>query len=155
MMKSQINGFEDMHTILANERKVGGVIESDYLRLSTGEEYNNIVITKVELLGSALCSIGCVTEEGQLLIVNAKEVSVIHQPKHKRIHELRNQSFKHTKMQQKLKYLKRLIELNDGSYNPLFREEALLVIKDIGLKNVKKEIDVSDVYPEEKIYTIA
>ncbi|WP_235062604.1 hypothetical protein [Thalassobacillus devorans] len=155
MMNKQISGFEDMNTILANERKIGGVIESDYLRLSTGDEYNNIVITKVELLGSALCSIGCVTEEGQLLIVNAKEVSIIHQPKHKKIHELSNQSYKHTKMQEKLKYLKRLIELNEGSYNPFFREEALLVIKDIGLKNVKKEIDVSAVYPEEKIYTIA
>ncbi|MFB4164364.1 hypothetical protein ACE1TI_11140 [Alteribacillus sp. JSM 102045] len=154
-MKNQINGYEDMNTVLANERKIGGVIESDYLRLSSGEDFNNVVITKVELIGSAMCSIGCVTEDGQRLIINAKDISVIHQPEHKRIFELRNQSFKHKKIKEKLKYLKRLFELNEGSYNPFFKEEAALLIEDIGLNNAKQEIDVSIIYPEEKIYTIA
>ncbi|MFB5661241.1 hypothetical protein [Alteribacillus sp. HJP-4] len=154
-MSNQINGFDDMNTVLANERKIGGVIESDYLRLSTGDEYNNVCITKVELIGSALCSIGCVTEDGQQLIVNAKEVSIIYQPQHKKIYELKNQAFKHTKMNQKKKYLKRLFELNNGSHNPVFLEEAMLVIEDIGLKNVKQEVDVSAIYSEEKVYTIA
>ncbi|SDI49398.1 hypothetical protein [Alteribacillus bidgolensis] len=154
-MKNQINGYDDMYTVLANERKVGGVIESEYLRLSSGDEFYNVVITKVELIGSALCSIGCVTENGQKLIVNAKDISMIHQPEHKKIFEIRNQTFKHTKMKEKLKYLKRLFELNEGSYNPFFKEEAAMIIEDIGLSNAKQEIDVSVIYPEEKVYTIA
>ncbi|WP_158734906.1 hypothetical protein [Alteribacillus sp. YIM 98480] len=154
-MKNQINGYDDMYTVLANERKVGGVIESEYLRLSSGDEFHNVVITKVELIGSALCSIGCVTESGQRLIVNAKDISMIHQPEHKKIFELRNQTFKHIKMKEKLQYLKRLFELNEGSYNPFFKEEAAMLIEDIGFNNAKQEIDVSVIFPEEKVYTIA
>ncbi len=154
-MNNQINGFDDMHTVLANERKVGGVIESDYLRLSSGEMFKNVAITKVELMGSALCSIGCVTEEGELLLINVKEISMIHQPHHKKIYEMANQAYKQVKLQEKMKYLKRLFDLNDGSYNPLFAEEAMMIIDDIGLHNVKKELDISSVYPDEKVYTIA
>ncbi|SFE50885.1 hypothetical protein [Alteribacillus iranensis] len=154
-MNRQVTGFDDMNSILRNERKVGGVIESDYLRLTSGEEYENVVVTKVELIGSAVCSMTCVTEDGQTLMVNVKEVSLIHQPQHKKICELNNEAFKHRKMQQKLKYLKRLFELNEDSLNPLFLEEAMLLIEDIGLKNVHQEVDVSSVIPEDKIYTIA
>ncbi|WP_240374083.1 hypothetical protein [Bacillus piscicola] len=154
-MNTRVNGFDDMHSILRNERKVGGVIESDYLRLSSGEEFHNIVITKVEMIGTALCSLSCVTEEGNMLIVNAKDVSLIHQPQHKKICELCNKEFKQVKMQEKMKYLKRLCDLHEDNLNPIFVEEAMLLIQDIGLKNAKEEIDVSAIYPDEKVYTIA
>lgn len=153
-MGKEVSGFDDMSSIIRNERKIGGVIESDYLRLTTGEEYYNVVISKVELIGS-LCSITCCTEDGSILMVNVKEVSMIHQPTHKKICDVRNQTYKRKKHQEKMKYLKRLFALNEESFNPIFMEEAMLLIEDIGWKNVKQELDISRLYPDEKIYTIA
>ena len=38
-MAYQINGLKDIHKLLMNERKIGGVIEVNTLRLRTGEVY--------------------------------------------------------------------------------------------------------------------
>ena len=68
-----------------NERKVGGVIEVNTLRLRTGEVYQNAVITQIDLLGSSIYSIGFMTEDHQNIIVNITELSLLQEPKHKKI----------------------------------------------------------------------
>ena len=154
-MAYQINGLKDIHKLLMNERKIGGVIEVNTLRLRTGEVYPHAVITHIDLLGSSIYSIGFMTEVHQNIIVNINELGLLQEPKHKKIVELNNQAYKTTKTKEKIKYLKRLFEVNKDSLNPIFLEEARMIIEDIGLPAVKKEINTSIIYPENKIYSIA
>ncbi|MGJ7919752.1 hypothetical protein [Neobacillus sp. LXY-4] len=154
-MSYQINGLKDIHKLLVNERKIGGVIEVNTLRLRTGETYQHAVITNIDLIGSSIYSIGFVTEDGQNLIVNITELGLLDEPKHKKVYELNNQAYKKTKTIEKMKYLKRLFEVNDGSTSPIFREEAQMIIEDIGLPAAKKEVDTSIIYSEKNVYSIA
>jgi len=39
-VKTYINGLLDMKTIIQNERKVGGAVEAELIKLRTGEEYS-------------------------------------------------------------------------------------------------------------------
>ena len=71
---NQINGLKDIHKLLMNERKIGGVIEVNTLRLRTGEVYQNAVITHIDLMGSSIYSIGFITEDQQNIIVNIAEL---------------------------------------------------------------------------------
>lgn len=154
-MTYQINGLKDIHKLLMNERKIGGVIEVNTLRLRSGEVYPHAVITHIDLLGSSIYSIGFMTEDHQNVIININELGLLQEPKHKKIVELENQAYKTTKTKQKLNYLKRLFEVNKDSLNPIFLEEARLIIEDIGLPAVKKEIDTGLIYSENKLYSIA
>lgn len=154
-MTYQITGLKDIHKVLVNERKVGGVIEVSTLRLRTGETYENAVITNVDYIGLSIYSIGFVTTEGQNLIINISELGLLHEPKHKRIYELKNEAYKQMKTIEKLKYLKRLFQVNEGSTSPIFREEAKMIIDDIGLPTATKEVDTSIVYPKQKLVSIA
>jgi hypothetical protein len=154
-MTYQINGLKDIHKLLMNERKIGGVIEVNTLRLRTGEVYPHAVITHIDLLGSSIYSIGFITEDHQNIIVNITELSLLQEPKYKKIYELNNQAHKTTKTKEKIKYLKRLFEINKDSLNSIFLEEARMIIEDIGLSAVKKEIDTSLIDSDNKIYSIA
>ena len=154
-MSYQINGLKDIHKVLKNERKIGGVIEASSLRLRTGEVYPNAVITHIDLLGSSIYSIGFMSEEQENIIINIAELSLLQEPKHKNIYELNNLAYKAAKTKEKIKYLKRLFEINQDSLNSIFLEEARMIIEDIGLPAAKKEINTSIVYPDNKIYSIA
>lgn len=101
-MRGQVNGLTDIHTLLANERKVGGAIEAKSIRLRTGEEYELPVITSIDFAGTLFYSIGFVTKEGQSMIVNVNDISMIAEPQHKRICELQNDTVKQQKMQKKI-----------------------------------------------------
>lgn len=151
----QINGLKDIHKLLVNERKIGGAIEAKTLRFRTGEVYQNAVITHIDLLGSSIYSIGFITEDNQNIIVNITELGLLQEPKHKKICELNNQAYKAAKTKQKLKYLKRLIEINKDSLNAIFLEESKMIIEDIGLASVKKELNISNIYPKHNVYSIA
>lgn len=150
-----INGLKDIHKLLTNERKIGGVIEVSTLRLRTGEAYKNAVITNIDLIGSAVYSIGFITEDHQNLIINISELGLLHEPKHKKIYELENQAYKTTKTKEKMKYLKRLYEVNKDSLNAIFFDEARMIIDDIGLPAAKKEVDISILFAEKNLYSIA
>jgi hypothetical protein len=154
-MTYQINGLKDIHKLLMNERKIGGVIEVNTLRLRTGEVYPHAVITNIDLIGSSIYSVGFMTEDHQNLIVNINELGLLHEPKHKKIYELENQAYKINKTKEKMKYLKRLFEVNNESVNPIFLEEARLIIEDIGLPAAKKEVDTGIIYSDENLYSIA
>ena len=75
-MANKINGLKDIHKLLVNERKIGGVIEVNTLRLRTGEVYQNAVITHIDLMGSSIYSIGFITEDQQNIIVNIAELGL-------------------------------------------------------------------------------
>lgn len=133
-MEYPIHGLKDMYTILSNERKLGGVIEADYIRLGTGEQYSHAVITSIDMTGNHIYSLGFVDEQGQHFICHIDNLSIIYQPTHKRIQQLNNETVKKMKTAEKQKYLKRLIQVNEGSVNPIFMKEVVQILMDIGEK---------------------
>ena len=154
-MNFSINGLKDIHKLLTNERKIGGVIEVDSLQLRTGEVYQHAIITSIDLLGSSIYAISFMTKDMQNMIVNIQELRVLQEPKHKKIIEIKNQAYKRYKTNRKIKYLKRLFELNKDSMNPIFLEEAKMIIEDIGLSAVQNELNTNIVDFKKKIYSIA
>ncbi|RNB80629.1 hypothetical protein EDM59_25260 [Brevibacillus nitrificans] len=149
-MRYQINGYTDMYTVIANERKIGGAIEASSIRLRTGEVYANAVLTRLEMSGAHFCSIGFVTEEGQRLIVHVDDVSMIADARHVNVSELRNDCMRAEKKADRLKRLKRLCELNEGSCTLTFQEEALLLAQDVGLEEAHAQVDLSFLPQAEK-----
>ncbi|MBB6446100.1 hypothetical protein [Bacillus benzoevorans] len=154
-MSYQINGLKDIHKILMNNRRINGVVEVETLRLRTGEVYHNAVITNIDLIGSSIYSIGFMTEDQENLIINISELGMLHEAKHKKIRELNNQSYKKIKTEEKLKFLQRLYQVNEGSRNPIFVEEAAAIIEDIGQEAAAKAVDTSIIFPKGRVYSIA
>ncbi|MGN7469726.1 hypothetical protein [Brevibacillus sp. SAFN-007a] len=142
-MRYQINGYTDMYTVIANERKIGGAIEAAQVRLRTGEVFTNAVLTRLEMSGAHFCSIGFVTEDGKRLIVHVDDISMIADARHVNVCELANECMRKEKCAERLKRLKRLCELNEGSCTPTFQEEALLLAEDIGLEEARTHVDLS------------
>ncbi|GEB32932.1 MULTISPECIES: hypothetical protein [Brevibacillus] len=149
-MRYQINGYTDMYTVIANERKIGGAIEAAQVRLRTGEIFANAVLTRLEMSGAHFCSIGFVTEEGKRLIVHVDDISMIADARHVNVCELTNECMRAEKCADRLKRLKRLCELNEGSCTPTFQEEALLLAEDIGLDEARGHVDLSFLPQAEK-----
>lgn len=89
------------------------------------------------------------------MIVNVNDISMIAEPQHKRICELQNDTVKQQKMRKKLHYLKRLCELNEGSCLEPFVEEVQLIVNDIGLDVVEKEINLAFLHDETNVIKIA
>lgn len=154
-MQKQVNGLKDIYALLSNERKIGGIIETQFIRLRSGEEFKNAVITNVDMLGSTFYSLGFTTSDGKHMIINVSEISVISAPVHKKIADAQNIIYKKAKTAEKLKYLKRLYEVNEGSYTTIFLEEAKLIVEDIGYEAAKEHVDVSFITPPKKVYSIA
>jgi hypothetical protein len=149
-MRYQINGYTDMYTVLSNERKIGGAIEVSLIRLRSGEEYNNVVLTRLEMSDAQFCSLGFVTEEGKRLIVHVNDVSMIADANHVNVCELQNEVMREQKTAERLKRLKRLCQLNEGCITPTFREEALLLAEDIGFDLARQHVDLSFLPQAEK-----
>jgi hypothetical protein len=154
-MRYQVNGLTDIHTVMVNERKIGGAIEAEKIRLRSGEEFVCPVITHIDCSGSSFYSLGFLTAEGKTIIVHVNDISMIVEPIHKKIYELKNRYYKEHKMKEKLKYLKRLCEVNHGSNNLPFIKEAKMIIEDIGLDAAKKEIDLNFLNEKKHLFRIA
>lgn len=154
-MTYKINGFIDIHSILTNERKLGGVIEASVIRLRTGEEYNNPVITNIDFFGGIFYSLGFIADNGDHMIVNVSDISKITEPTHKKIHEMNNKVYKAEKLSEKNSYLKKLCDLNKGVYIKTFINEVKLLVEDIGVENINKEIDIDFLQKNKKIVKIA
>ncbi|EKN64194.1 hypothetical protein M670_02510 [Schinkia azotoformans MEV2011] len=154
-MTYKINGFIDIHSILTNERKLGGVIEASVIRLRTGEEYNNPVITNIDFFGGTFYSLGFIADNGDHMIVNVSDISKITEPTHKKIHEMNNKVYKAEKLSEKNSYLKKLCDLNKGVYIKTFINEVKLLVEDIGVENINKEIDIDFLQKNKKIVKIA
>lgn len=149
-MRYQINGYTDMYTVIANERKVGGAIEAGSIRLRTGEIYTNAVLTRLEMSGTHFCSVGFVTEEGKRLIVHVDDISMIADARHVDVWELQNDLMREEKTAERLKRLKRLCELNEGSCTLTFQEEAAHLAQDIGLETARIHVDLDFLPAQEK-----
>ncbi|MEC1773680.1 hypothetical protein [Schinkia azotoformans] len=154
-MTYKINGFIDIHSILTNERKLGGVIEASVIRLRTDEEYNNPVITNIDFFGGTFYSLGFIADNGDHMIVNVSDISKITEPTHKKIHEMNNKVYKAEKLSEKNSYLKKLCDLNKGVYIKTFINEVKLLVEDIGVENINKEIDIDFLQKNKKIVKIA
>jgi len=141
-MLYQVNGLKDIHTVLSNERKLGGAVEADFIRLRTGEEFTNIVITHIDTAGSIIYSVSFVTEEGKRYIIHVNDISVISEATHKYIKQISNTYYKQWKTEEKLKFLQKLCELNEGCYTKPFVSEAIHIIEDIGRDAVREHIDM-------------
>lgn len=151
-MKTYINGLLDMKTIIANERKVGGAVEAEFIRLRTGEVYSFPVITGIDTDGTTIYSIGFFTNEGKRLIVNVNEIVMISDPEHKQLWELNNQTYKNFKTNERVKYLLRLCEVNEGSCTSIFREEVERIAQDIGEEALERlNLELSFLQPVQKL----
>ncbi|WP_367758817.1 hypothetical protein [Ammoniphilus sp. 3BR4] len=113
---------------------MGGVIEAEYIRLRTGEQYSHAVITSVDMTGKSIYTLGFIDEQSQHFICHVDNLSLIYQPKHKRICQLNNEAVKKVKTADKQKYLQRLLEVNEGSVNPIFMKEIVQILQEIGEK---------------------
>ena len=149
-MLYRVNGLKDIHTVLSNERKLGGVVEAEFLRLRTGEEYKNIVITGIDTSGSTIYSVSFVTEEGRRYIVHVNDISLISEAAHKHIKQLNNKDYKKWKTEEKIKFLKKLCELNEGCFTKTFVCEAMQIIEDIGIDAAREYMDV-DLFQDNKV----
>lgn len=104
-MKTYINGMQDINTIIRNERKLGGAVEAEFIRLRTGEEFGSPVITSIDTDGTVICAVGFFTKEGKRLLVGVNELSMISEPTHKYLHQLTNSAYKSFKTEEKVKSL--------------------------------------------------
>lgn len=123
--------------------------------MRSGEEYPNAVITNVDVMGSAFYSISFVSQDGMHMIVNVAEIGMISAPVHKKIVDLENQAYRKIRTAEKLRYLMRLYEVNEGSKNPFFLEEAKMLIQDIGTDAAKQKVDITYIEESPKLYSIA
>ncbi|WP_257347981.1 hypothetical protein [Pseudalkalibacillus decolorationis] len=142
-MNCDVHGFTDMHTLITNERKVGGAIEATRIRLSTGEEFTYPVITNVDYSGSTFYSIGFITGDGEHYIVNVHDISMMTSTRHCSVRDLKNSYCKKMKTEQRIDYLKRLCEVNEGSSTSIFLEEVQAILDDIGFEAIESEHELS------------
>jgi hypothetical protein len=154
-MTYKINGFIDIHSILTNERKIGGVIEASKISLRNGEEYHNPVITNIDFFGGIFYTLGFIADNGAHMIVNVSDISKIVEPTHKKICEVDNKVYKAEKLKEKNCYLKKLCDLNQDVYIKTFINEVMLLVEDIGQENINKEIDVNFLQQKKKVFKIA
>jgi hypothetical protein len=154
-MGYDVNGFTDMYTVLSNERKIGGAIEAEQIRLRTGEEYSNPVITNIDFNGSVFYSLGFITDKGKHYIVNVQDISIISSSRHCKIFELNNMYYMNLKTKQRIKYLKRLCEVNEGCCTKVFQEEVQHIVEDIGYEAIKNEKELKEITEKKKIIKIA
>ncbi|WP_102345502.1 hypothetical protein [Bacillus sp. Marseille-P3661] len=154
-MENIVNGFNDIYSIIVNERKIGGLIEANKINLRTGEEFTNAIITNIDYSGSIFYTLTFVADNGERIIVNVNDISKIEAPFHKRVHQIKNKLFKEQKIKEKNSYLKRLCELNKGAFVKTFLDEVLLLVEDIGTYNISEDIDISFLNVKDKVIKIA
>ncbi|MBM7572754.1 hypothetical protein [Aquibacillus albus] len=142
-MGHSINGYHDFFTVISNERKIGGVIEAEEIRLRSGEKFQSPVFTHIDYSGSTFYTICFITNTGTKIITHVDDISTIKSPVHKRVQDINNEYYREIKVKEKLKYLKRLCQVDQGAYMKPFVEEAMLIINDIGYKNVKQLNDLN------------
>lgn len=132
-----VNGYRTIYTVVNNERIVGGAVEVDELRLRGGERFRNVVITSIEAGENGTYMVGFVTEDGRRYIAHTSDISLMVQPTYKRVKDLRNPVAREELLKQRLTYLRRVLEVNEGNDSFLFRQEVKNLVNDIGLENVR------------------
>jgi hypothetical protein len=142
-MGYSINGFHDFYTVLSNERKIGGVIEAENIKLRSGEVFQSPVFTNIDYSGSVFYSVGFITDKGIRMIVHVNDISTITSPIYKKVAMMKNEYYKSLKVKEKLKYLKRLYKADQGAFTKPFLEEAKLIIEDIGITSIENDKELN------------
>ncbi|MCQ6282199.1 hypothetical protein [Bacillus sp. EB600] len=147
-------GLKDIHTVLSNHRKLGGVVEADNIRLSSGETYHNPVFTNVDMSKGQYVSLGFIDEKGTNIMIHVDQIAVIKGLQHKLIWQLNNLHVKQLLLQDAIQYLQKLCQVNSGFITNSFKKEALKLVRDISVDELKNH-NVSLPFPlEEQIIPI-
>ncbi|MGX6445358.1 hypothetical protein ACWM35_19265 [Neobacillus sp. K501] len=150
-MFNMLFGLKDIHTVITNQRKIGGAAEADSIRLSTGETYHNPVFTNVDISKGQYVSVGFVDGEGQNIIAHVDQIAVIKSLQHKLICQLNNTYIKQMMVRDTLQYLEKLCEVNAGFVTQTFKKEALKIVQDISVNELKNH-NITLPFPmEEKV----
>jgi hypothetical protein len=136
-MFNMLFGLKDIHTVITNQRKIGGAAEAESIRLSSGEIYQNPVFTNVDISKGQYVSVGFIDEEGQNIIAHVDQIAVIKGLQHKLICQLKNTYIKQIMVRDTLHYLQKLCEVNAGFVTQTFKKEALKLVQDISVKELK------------------
>jgi hypothetical protein len=147
-MFNMLFGLKDIHTVIANQRKIGGAAEADSIRLSSGETYLNPVFTNVDISKGQYVSLCFIDEDGTNIIVHVDQIAVIKGLQHKLICQLNNPYIKQLLVHDTLHYLQRLCEVNAGFVTTSFKKEALKLVRDISVKELKSH-NISLPFPVE------
>lgn len=150
-MFNMLFGLKDIHTVIMNQRKIGGAAEADSIRLSTGETYLNPVFTNVDISKGQYVSVGFIDGEGQNIIAHVDQIAVIKGLEHKLICQLNNTYIKQIMVRDTLQYLQKLCEVNAGFVTQTFKKEALKIVQDVSVKELKNH-NITLPFPvEEKV----
>ncbi|MFP7297326.1 hypothetical protein [Neobacillus niacini] len=154
-MFNMLFGLKDIHTVIANQRKIGGAAEADSITLSSGETYLNPVFTNVDFSKGQYVSVGFIDEDGQNIIAHVDQIAVIKGLEHKLICQLKNAFIKQMLVRDTLQYLQKLCEVNSGFITKTFKKEALRLVHDISVTELQKH-NFSLPFPvEEKVVKLA
>lgn len=150
-MFNMLHGLKDIHTVISNYRKIGGAAEADMIRLSSGELYHNPVFTNIDISKGQYVSLCFIDDNGTNIIAHVDQIAVIKGLQHKLICQLNNTHAKQLLLQGTLQYLQKLCEINDGFVTHSFKKEAIKLVRDISVKELKKH-NISLPFPiEEKL----
>jgi hypothetical protein len=138
-LTAMLYGLKDIFTVVSNLRKIGGAAEATFIRLRSGEEYSNPVFTCIDHSKGQFVSLGFITESGENFLIHVDEISMIKGSQHKLICQLDNQFAKQQLMAERLHYIKRLCEINQGFVTRTFRDELIKLVRDVSVKEVEKE----------------
>jgi hypothetical protein len=147
-MFNMLYGLKDIHTVISNQRKIGGAAEADSIRLSSGETYLNPVFTNVDISKGHYVSVGFIDQDGANVIAHVDQIAVIKGLQHKLICQLNNTYIKQYLLHDTLKYLQKLCEVNSGFVTSSFKKEALKLVRDISVKELKNH-NISLPFPVE------
>lgn len=150
-MANMLYGLKDIHTVITNHRKIGGAAEADMVRLSSGESFHNPVFTNIDISKGQYVSLCFIDETGTNIITHVDQVAMIRGLQHKLICQLNNGYVKKIMLQDTVQYLQKLCEVNAGFVTHTFKKEALKLVQDISVKELKNK-NISLPFPlEEKL----
>lgn len=137
-MINMLHGLKDIDTVVSNHRKIGGVAEADTIQLTSGDSYKNPVFTNIDKSKGQYVSLCFIDENGTNIIVHVDQIAIIKGLEHKFICQLKNENVKQLMLRETLQYLQKLCVVNDGFITPTFKKEALKLVRDISVKELKK-----------------
>lgn len=153
-MLNMLYGLKDIHTVISNHRKIGGVAEADMVRLLSGETYLNPVFTNVDISKGQYVSLCFIDENGTNIIAHVDQIALIKGLQHKWICQLNNTQVKQMLLQDTLQFLQKLCKVNEGFITPSFKKEAIKLVRDISIQELKNN-NISLPFPlEDKLIQI-
>jgi hypothetical protein len=137
-MLNMLYGLKDIHTVISNHRKVGGVAEANLIRLSSGDEYKNPVFTNVDISKGQYVSLCFIDEKGDNIIAHVDQIAIIKGLQHKLICQLTNTYVRDMLLNETFQYLAKLCRVNEGFVTQPFKKEAVKLVRDLSPKELEK-----------------